>query len=166
MATSSDALPNVAAGDILELQPNGQLFDFTPGSATSPAAYDNLASYTPSDSNVYDIQTGSSINLSDPPTGSPVDLANATFGDFGVDGSSLVVSAESNDWDFVMRVTYGTGRAGDRHDPGRIAGKRRAHRVAGGCRRRPPGDRAHHAALSAQRKHHGDPCPGRIQSLF
>ena len=43
-----------------------------------------------------------------PPTGSAVNLADATFGDFGVDGSSLVVSAEANGWDFVMRVTYGT----------------------------------------------------------
>ena len=108
ITTSSDSLPNVAAGNILELQPNGQLFDFTPGGAPSPAAYDNLAAYAPSDSNVFDIQTGASINLSDPPTGIPVDLADATFGDFGVDGSSLVVSAEANDWDFVMRVTYGT----------------------------------------------------------
>jgi Bacterial Ig-like domain (group 3) len=106
--SSSDTLPSVAAGDILELQPNGQLFDFTAGGATSPAAYDNLASYTPSESNVYDIQTASYINLSSPPTGSGVNLANATFGDFGVDGSSLAVSAESNGWDFVMRVTYGT----------------------------------------------------------
>ena len=106
LVTASDSLPTVAVGDILELQPNGQLFDFSPGNATSPPAYDNLAGYTPSDSNVYDIQTSSYINLSDPPTGSPVDLADATFGDFGVDGNSLVVSAEANDWDFVMRVTY------------------------------------------------------------
>jgi Bacterial Ig-like domain (group 3) len=112
MATSSDSLPNVATGDILELQPNGQLFAFALGGAASPAANDNLASYAASESNVYDVQTGSYINLSDPPTGSPVDLADATFGDFGVDGSSLVVSAEANDWDFVMRVTYGTGVPG------------------------------------------------------
>jgi Bacterial Ig-like domain (group 3) len=108
-ASSSDSLPNVSAGDIVELQTNGQLFDFTVGGATSPAAYDNLAAYTSvSDSKVYDIQTGSEINLSAPPTGSAVDLSDATFGDFGVDGSSLVVSAEANGWDFVMRVTYGT----------------------------------------------------------
>ena len=112
LATSSDSLPNVAGGNILELQPNGQLFAFAVGGPTSPAAYDNLASYTPSDSNVYDVQTGSYVNLSSPPTGSPVNLADATFGDFGVDGSSLVVSAESNGWDFVMRVTYGTAVPG------------------------------------------------------
>ena len=53
-------------------------------------------------SKVFDVQTGTISTLS-----SHISLANATFGDFGVDGSSLVVSAESNGWDFVMRVTYG-----------------------------------------------------------
>ena len=153
-------------GDILELQPNGQLFDFSPGGAPSPPAYDNLASYTPSDSNVYDIQTGSYINLSDPPTGSAVDLADATFGDFGVDGSSLVVSAESNDWDFVMRVTYGPDGPGTATILVASPASDGLTASPGRSRRRPPGDRSDHASLSAQREHHGDPCPGRIQSLF
>jgi hypothetical protein len=30
------------------------------------------------------------------------------FGDFGIYDNSLVVSAESNNWDFVMRLTYGS----------------------------------------------------------
>ena len=64
-------------------------------------AYDDLASYVPDASKVFDIQTNMYINMA-----SEISLANATFGDFGIDGSSLVVSAESNDWDFVMRVTY------------------------------------------------------------
>ncbi len=52
-------------------------------------------------SNVYNVQTGQSIDL----TGQ-ISLTGATYGDFGVYENSLVVSAESNDWDFVMRVNY------------------------------------------------------------
>ncbi len=104
---ASAALPNIDdSTDILELQPNGQLFVFDPVSGTS-AQFDNLASYAPSASKVYDVQTGSFANL-----GSEIDLANATYGDFGVYGSSLVVSAESNNWDFVMRVTYASQGSG------------------------------------------------------
>ncbi len=104
---SSASLPGVESGaDILELQPNGQLFDFNPESGAS-SQLDNLASYTATASNVYDVQTGASVNLS-----SQINLANATFGDFGVYDSSLVVSAESNNWDFVMRVTYGSAVPG------------------------------------------------------
>ena len=54
-------------------------------------------------SNVYDVQTGQSVDLS-----SQISLTGATYGDFGVYQNSLVVSAESNNWDFVMRVTYGS----------------------------------------------------------
>ena len=61
----------------------------------------------PDASNVYDVQTGAFTDLS-----SHISLATATFGDFGVDGSSLVVSAESNNWDFVMRVTYASQGSG------------------------------------------------------
>jgi hypothetical protein len=101
---SSASLPGISnSTDILELQPNGQLFDFSSGGPASPASYDNLASDTPNATNVFNIQTGKYVNLS-----SDISLANATFGDFGLDGSSLVVSAESNGWDFVMRVTYGS----------------------------------------------------------
>jgi hypothetical protein len=101
MVGSSISLPNVNAGDILELQPNGQLFDFTPGT-TASFQFDNLASDTPNASSVYDIQTGSHVDLT-----TDISLASATFGDFGVYGNSIVVSAESNNWDFVMRLTYG-----------------------------------------------------------
>jgi hypothetical protein len=65
--------------------------------------YDNLPSYTAIASNVFDVQTNALVNLS-----SQISLAGATYGDFGVYGSSLVISAESNNWDFVVRLTYGS----------------------------------------------------------
>ena len=100
---SSASLPSIAApSDILELQPNGQLFVFNPVGGTS-SQYDNLADDTANASNVFDVQTGASVNLS-----GQISLAGATYGDFGVYQNSLVVSAESNNWDFVMRVTYGS----------------------------------------------------------
>ncbi len=104
---SSASLPGVESGtDILELQPNGQLFDFSPVTGAS-FQFDDLANYTANASNVYDVQTGTTVNLSN-----DISLANATFGDFGVYDSSLVVSAESNNVDFVMRVTYGSSVPG------------------------------------------------------
>ena len=100
---SSASLPSIdSSGDILELQPNGQLFVFNPTGGTS-SQYDDLPNDTANASNVYDVQTGQSVNLS-----SQISLTGATFGDFGVYQNSLVVSAESNNWDFVMRVTYGS----------------------------------------------------------
>ena len=51
---------------------------------------------------MFDVQTGASANLS-----SQISLTGATYGDFGVYNNSLVVSAESNNWDFVLRLTYG-----------------------------------------------------------
>jgi hypothetical protein len=103
----SAALPSIAGASddsapILELQPNGQLFVFYPESGVS-SQYDNLASYTPNALKVYDVQTGASVNLS-----SQISLTDATFGDFGVYQNSLVVATESNNWDFVMRLTYGS----------------------------------------------------------
>ena len=45
---SSAALPSVTdPSDMLELQPNGQLFDFNAGTDAPVAPYDNLASYVP-----------------------------------------------------------------------------------------------------------------------
>lgn len=96
----ADSLPSLDADEILELQPNGQLFVFNAPSAP-PSQYDDLADNTLSASNVYDVQTGQSIDLS-----GTISLAGATYGDFGIHEDSLVVSAESNNWDFVMRVTY------------------------------------------------------------
>ena len=98
--TSLPTLTN--SGDILELQPNGQLFVFNPTGGTS-SQYDNLPNYTANASNVFDVQTGASVNLS-----SQISLTGATYGDFGVYNNSLVISAESNNWDFVMRLTYGS----------------------------------------------------------
>jgi hypothetical protein len=100
---SSASLPNInSAGDILELQPNGQLFVFDP-STGGASQYADLSSYTANASNVYDVQTGANTNLS-----SQISLTGATFGDFGVYGNSLAVSAESNNWDFVVRLTFGS----------------------------------------------------------
>ena len=100
---SSASLPNIdSSNDILELQPDGQLFVFNPVSGTS-SQYDNLPSYTANASNVYDVQTNASVNLS-----SQLSLTGATYGDCGVYDNSLVISAESNNWDFVMRLTYGS----------------------------------------------------------
>jgi hypothetical protein len=103
----SAALPGISgAAEILELEPDGQLYAFDPASEAS-SQFDNLASYVPAAASVFDIQTGANVNLA-----SQISLADATFGDIGVDGSSLVVSAESNNWDFVMRVTYGSQAPG------------------------------------------------------
>jgi Bacterial Ig-like domain (group 3) len=99
---SSASLPSISSGDILELQPNGQLFEFSPVSGTS-SQYDDLPLDSVSASSVYDVQTGAVVNLT-----SQISLTGATYGDFGVSDNSLVVSAESNNWDFVMTVTYGS----------------------------------------------------------
>src|SRR5262249_50916350 len=103
---ASASLPSVSSGSILELQPNGQLFVFNTAAGTS-SQYDNLPNDTLSASKAFDIQTGAPVNLS-----SQISLSNATFGDFGVYQNSLVVSAESNNWDFVMRVSYGSSGGG------------------------------------------------------
>ena len=99
---STPALPSITANEILELQPNGQLFVFDPSSGAS-SQYDDLPNYTLNATSVYDVQTAQQTNL----TGQ-ISLTGATFGGFGIDGNSLVVAAESNDWDFVFRLTYGS----------------------------------------------------------
>jgi hypothetical protein len=100
---ASATLPSiVGSGNILELEPDGQLFVFNPVAGTS-SQYDNLAADAASASSVFDVQTGAQVDLS-----SQISLAGATYGDFGVYQNSLVISAESNDWDFVMRMTYGS----------------------------------------------------------
>ena len=100
---SSSSLPFASSSsDILELQPDGQLFVFDPTDGSS-SQVDDLANYTPNESNVYNVQTGASGNL-----GNQINLANAKFGDFGIYENSLVVSGVSNNLDFIMRVTYGS----------------------------------------------------------
>jgi hypothetical protein len=99
---SSASLPNTISTDILELQPNGQLFLFNPGSGTS-SQYDALPNDSLSASSVFDVQTGSVVDLS-----SQISLKGATYGDFGISQNSLLVSGESNNWDFVARFTYGS----------------------------------------------------------
>ncbi len=104
---NSSTLPTIGGtGDLLELQPNGQLYAFDPASGTS-SLYDNLAADSVGMANVYDVQTGSMANLA-----GKLNLQGATYGDFGVYQNSLVVSAESNGWDFVMRVTYASAAPG------------------------------------------------------
>jgi len=99
---SSASLPSISSNDILELLPDGQLWVYDPASATS-SKYDNLPSYTANASSVFDVQTNASVNLSN-----QISLTGATYGDFGVYDNSLVISAESNNWDFVTRLTYGS----------------------------------------------------------
>ena len=99
---SSDSLPSTSSGEILELEPDGQLYVFNPTGGTS-SQYADLANLGVNASNVYDVQTGASANL-----GGQISLSGATYGDFGVYQNSLVISAESNGWDFVTRVTYGS----------------------------------------------------------
>ena len=123
---ASSSLPSITSSSaILELQPDGQLFEFDPVGGTS-SQYDNLAGYNANASKVFDVQTGASVDLS-----GRISLAGATYGDFGVYRDSLVVSAESNNWDFVARLTYGTS--------GGVATVLAASPVAGGQSASPGG---------------------------
>ncbi len=103
---SSVSIPSISANDILELLSDGELLDYNFESGLCQQCY-NLASYTANASNVFDVQTGASVNLSN-----QISLSSATFGDFGVYENSLVVSAETNNespnWDFVMRLSFGS----------------------------------------------------------
>ncbi len=104
---SSATLPNLSPGAILELQPNGELYAYAP-STGQVAKYDNFAADSSADSSVFDLQTGAYLNLN-----ATITLAGATFGDFDDSGNDLVVSAQSNGWDFVMRVGYSENESGD-----------------------------------------------------
>jgi len=104
---SSASLPNLRSGAILELQPNGDLFAYTP-STGQVAKYDSLADDSSNASSVFDIQTGTYRNLD-----GTIGLSGATFGDFAASGNDLVVSGQSNGWDFVMRVSYSENGSGD-----------------------------------------------------
>ena len=100
----ADSLPGISpsAGEILELQPNGQLFEFNPQTGAG-SQYQNLPTFTPNESSVYDVQTATYTNL-----GSDISLAGATYGDFSVFDQSLVIAAESNNWDFVVELYFGS----------------------------------------------------------
>ena len=91
------------SGDIVELQPDGELYAYRPTTGGS-AYFGNLALLNASVSNVYDVQTSRLENF----TGS-ISFSNAEFGDFGVYGNDLVVSGESNGFDFVARVGCANG---------------------------------------------------------
>ncbi len=104
---SSAMLADLSPGAILELQPNGELYAYTP-STGQVVEYDNFAADSSDESNVFDVQTGGYLNLN-----ATITLAGATFGDFDDSGSDLVVSAQSNGWDFIMRARYSENGAGD-----------------------------------------------------
>ena len=97
---SSESLPTLDTGDILELQPDGQLFAFRPSTIKSEL-YSDFQGNPFNATSVYDSQTKATINLN-----STISLTGASFGDFGIDGNNLVVSVESNGWDFVMQTSY------------------------------------------------------------
>ncbi|WP_165226789.1 Ig-like domain repeat protein [Aquisphaera insulae] len=99
---ASPALPGITSSHaILELLPDGELDVFDPVAGTS-SRYDNLATEAVNASSVYDVQAGATVNL-----GGQINLSNATYGDFGIRGNDLIVSAESNHIDFLLRVAYG-----------------------------------------------------------
>jgi hypothetical protein len=118
ISTGSNALPGAlqalgsSAGelnvyldpaDILELQPDGELYTFRP--STGQTGYiGDLADLNAAVSSVYDVQTARLEDF----TGY-ISMSNAEFGDFGVDGNDLVVSGESNGFDFVARVGFANG---------------------------------------------------------
>jgi hypothetical protein len=97
-----DALPNLQSEDILELQPDGELFAYRPSTLAS-WEYGDFGgnAFNTSVDSVYDIQTKAPVNLN-----GTISLTAARFGDFGGSGSNLVVSAQSNGWDFVMQTTF------------------------------------------------------------
>ena len=94
-----------------------------------------------------------------------ISLTGATYGDFGIYQNSLVISAESNNWDFVMRVTYGSS--------GGAATVLAASPVSDGLSASPGG-----VAVDSQGtvlttmpyvpagSVHGDPRAGRVQPLL
>ena len=59
---SSAMLPNLSSGAILELQPNGDLYAYTP-STGQVAKYDNFAADSSDESSVFDLQTETYRNL-------------------------------------------------------------------------------------------------------
>ncbi len=90
----------LASGSVLELQPDGEMFDYNPATGASVKYFSfNSGSYA--DSSVYDTQTGQYIGL-----GSTISPATTTFGEFAVDGGNVLITGESNGWDFVVRATY------------------------------------------------------------
>ncbi|MGO9924476.1 MAG: hypothetical protein ACLQIB_58585 [Isosphaeraceae bacterium] len=97
---SSESLPYLDVGDIMEMEPDGELFAYRPSTGGS-ASYSYYQGNGCNASSAYDPQTGGYVAL----TG-VINLSNATFGGFGVDGSNVLVSGQANGWDFVMRATY------------------------------------------------------------
>jgi subtilase family serine protease len=103
---SSASLPNLSANDILELQPDGELFAYSLASKQI-TKYDDFQAYSPGASSVLNLQTGSYINLN-----GTINLSTAAYGDFAVLGNNLIFSAKSNGWDFVLRDTYSENALG------------------------------------------------------
>ncbi|MGO9920490.1 MAG: hypothetical protein ACLQIB_38090 [Isosphaeraceae bacterium] len=103
---ATDSLPNLPSGDVLELQPNGDLFAVSPATSTG-SAYDFLQHDSTDSSNVFDTQTSSYANLDN-----TISLSSATFGDLDASGNNLLVAGQSSGWDFVMRVSYTANGSG------------------------------------------------------
>ena len=103
---ATNSLPNLTSGEVLELQPNGILFAVSPTTSTG-SRYDAFENDTTDSSNVFDMQTGSYSNLD-----GTITLSGAAFGDFDASSNDLLVSGQSNGWDFVMRVSYSANGSG------------------------------------------------------
>jgi len=103
---SSESLPTLNTGDILEMQPDGETFTYRPSTGGS-SSYSQYQGNTFDASSVYDPQTGSYLNLN-----GTISLSSATFGGFGIDGSNILVSGDANGWDFVMRASYSQNNLG------------------------------------------------------
>ena len=93
------------SGDIVELQPDGELYAYRPTTGGS-AYFGDLALLNANVSSVYDVQTSRLENFN-----GFFSFSNAVFGDFGVNGNDLVVSGESDGLDFVARVGFANGAA-------------------------------------------------------
>ena len=102
-SSASQLNSGLKPGDILELQPDGELFAYRPSTGHTALVW-NLSQLSADESSIYDIQTGTYNNF-----GGAITLSNADFGDFGVYNNDLVASAESNGLDFVMRVGFSNG---------------------------------------------------------
>jgi hypothetical protein len=102
-SSASQLNSNLKPGDILELQPDGELFAYRPSTGAT-AFFCNLATLSADESSIFDLQTGTYNNF-----GGAIQVLGADFGDFGVYNNNLVVAGESHGLNFVMRVSFANG---------------------------------------------------------
>jgi hypothetical protein len=105
---ASASLPSLSSsGEILELQPNGQLFVFNPVSGTS-SQYDNQPDDTANASTVFDVQTGAPVDLTGKLSLSGTSIVIDSAGDYPGTGPSGEVA-----WgDGTLSGTTGGGGGG------------------------------------------------------